>query len=211
MSLFSQRTGIRPLKKSVQRESIDDELKNALWTAFHESFVGAYYFDSGESGFAHYPHQEELKAWLFQLWTNFLKLPSDARPKFRDAIPQLRAEFFNADWHWILDFLEFSAKHAEKLGPLLIKYSNMQFERENSAYRFVGSEIIEITNKTEMNTIEEALDGPSAVRRHLTQALTMLSDRRTPDFRNSIKGQLVLWKQFAASLPGTQRIRWALR
>ena len=33
MSLFSQRKGIKPLKKEFQREAIDDELKNRLWSA----------------------------------------------------------------------------------------------------------------------------------------------------------------------------------
>ena len=49
MALFSQRAGIRPLNKVIQRESIDDELRNALWTAFHDIFVNAYYHDEGRS------------------------------------------------------------------------------------------------------------------------------------------------------------------
>ncbi|MBF0526908.1 MAG: hypothetical protein HQK56_17625 [Deltaproteobacteria bacterium] len=31
MALFSQRKGIRPLHKAIQREAIDDELRNRLW------------------------------------------------------------------------------------------------------------------------------------------------------------------------------------
>ena len=31
MILFSQREGITPLQKELQRESIDDELRNRLW------------------------------------------------------------------------------------------------------------------------------------------------------------------------------------
>ena len=33
MPLFSQRKGIKPLQKEFQRESIDEELRNRLWSA----------------------------------------------------------------------------------------------------------------------------------------------------------------------------------
>jgi hypothetical protein len=64
---------------------------------------------------------------------------------------------------------------------------NVQLERENSAYRFVGVEIVEITDQTEITSIEDALAGPRGVRIHFERALALLSDRRAPDFRNSIK------------------------
>jgi hypothetical protein len=128
-----------------------------------------------------------MEQWLYSLWTKFLKAPSDTVPEFRKAISQLRARFFEAEWHWVFDFLEFSTKHAEKIGPLLAKFANVQLERENSAYRFVGSEIVEITSRTEIATVENALAGPKAARIHFERALSMLSDRKNPDFRNSIK------------------------
>jgi hypothetical protein len=31
MALFSQRMGIRPMQKAIQRESMDEELRNSLW------------------------------------------------------------------------------------------------------------------------------------------------------------------------------------
>jgi len=187
MALFSHRTGIRLLSKAIQRESIDGDLRNALWTSFHDTFVKAYYHDTGDGAFPYYPYQKELDGWLYALWTRFYKAPSDTKPEFRKAIGQLRADFFQAEWHWVFDFLEFSAKQSEELGPLLIKYANVQLERENSAYRFVGTEIVEVTDKTEIASIEEALAGPKAVRIHFERAVALLSDRRAPDFRNSIK------------------------
>jgi hypothetical protein len=187
MALFSQRAGINLLSKAIQRESIDDDLKNALWTSFHETFVEAYYHDEGEHGFSYHRHRKEMERWLYCLWTKFFKEPSDTEPDFRSAISHLRRTFFRAEWHWIFDFLEFSAKHAEKIGPLLVKFANVQLERENSAYRFVGSEIVEITSPTEIAAIEDALTGPKAARIHFDRALAMLSDRKNPDFRNSIK------------------------
>jgi hypothetical protein len=67
MALFSQRAGIRPLNKLIQRESIDDDLRNALWTAFHDTFVNPYYVDEGQYGMPYYPFQQELDRWLYSL------------------------------------------------------------------------------------------------------------------------------------------------
>src|SRR5262245_14013775 len=110
MALFSQREGIHPLSKAIQRESIDADLRNALWSAFYDTFRNAYYVDEGEYGFPYYPFQDELNEWLYSLWTKFYKRTSDTKPKFRDTIDQIRADFFAANWHWVLDFLEFSVK-----------------------------------------------------------------------------------------------------
>jgi hypothetical protein len=187
MALFSQRSGIRPLSKAIQRERIDDDLRNALWSSFHETFVIAYSYEEGHRLAPYYPLRDELNNWRYVLWTQFYRNPSDTKPSFKELVAQLRTEFFGAEWHWIFDLLEFSAKHAEKCGPLLIRHANAQLEREHSAYRFVGSEIVEITDRTEIASIEEAVSGPKMVKNHLERAIELLSDRRTPDFRNSIK------------------------
>ena len=33
MKLFSQRIGLKSVKKAIQKESIDNDLKNGLWNA----------------------------------------------------------------------------------------------------------------------------------------------------------------------------------
>ncbi len=113
MPLFSQRAGVRPLTKAIQRESIDQDLRNALWTSFHEIFVKAYYEEEGRSPIPYYPYRSEINGWLHLLWTIFYKAPSDTKPKFREAIDRIRVNFFEAEWHWVFDFLEFSAKSAQ--------------------------------------------------------------------------------------------------
>jgi len=69
---------------------------------------------------------------------------------------------------------------------------NSLLEREVSAYRFVGNEIAPTTNANELTEIDGALANTKAprlvgVNEHLDSALPTLSDRRSPDYRNSIK------------------------
>ena len=61
-------------------------------------------------------------------------------------------------------------------------------ESENAAYRFVDSEVIEITDKQEIAAIEDAISSNiRSISEHSRRALELLSDRKSPDYRNSIK------------------------
>ena len=35
MQFFSQRKGLKPIKSIVQKDSMDDDLKNGLWNVLH--------------------------------------------------------------------------------------------------------------------------------------------------------------------------------
>lgn len=59
-----------------------------------------------------------------------------------------------------------------------------------SAYRIVCNEVVQITSEEEVVEIEQALyigDKFSSARTHLRTALKLLSDKKNPDFRNSMK------------------------
>jgi cytochrome c553 len=73
----------------------------------------------------------------------------------------------------------------QELNILINKY----LEKELSGYRFVNGIITDITNTQEVEMLENALadeDFPN-VKAHLQRALELLSDRKNPDYRNSIK------------------------
>jgi hypothetical protein len=65
---------------------------------------------------------------------------------------------------------------------------NQVLEEELSAYRFVGNQIAKMTSKEEISEIEDASESPfETVNIHLENALRLMSDRKNPDHRNSIK------------------------
>src|ERR1700733_3716819 len=98
------------------------------------------------------------------------------------------AQFYKFDWTQALDFVEFTAKNLESMSVFFCDHVNHYLEQENSAYRFVGKEIVEITSETEIRAIEDGMElGSNEIQAHLSAALKLLSDRRKPDFRNSVK------------------------
>jgi hypothetical protein len=89
----------------------------------------------------------------------------------------------------VYDVVEFVMKNGgDQQQELFRNNCNHFLQLENSGYRFVGSEITPITSPVEMKTIESAINaGLKGVEVHLSAALSFLSDRKKPDYRNSIK------------------------
>jgi hypothetical protein len=185
MSLFSNRQGLKPMQKVVQKESIDQELRNGLWSALYELI----YKKGGRPNYGIATQDSEvIENLFFHYWINHFKLPSDNRPAYDSALNHVREIYFNAPWHEVYDFIEFTAKKCGHFSADFTSVCNHILEKENSAYRFVDNEIIEITSETEIKEIEQAInDGPQVIKVHLNTALGLLSDRKKPDYRNSIK------------------------
>jgi len=184
MALFSQRKGIRPLTKAIQRDDIDDELRNSLWSALFEIIFKKWQ----PYAYTWTPDSREINGLIDQYWISYFKRPTDTQPHFGKALEFIRSYFFSCDWNDVYDFIEFTAKSAEAFAEEFCGVCNALLERESSAYRFVGHELTEITDDNEIASIEDALSGKnSAVTSHLNAALSLMSDRKRPDFRNSIK------------------------
>jgi hypothetical protein len=192
VALFSQRKGIRPIEKSIQRESVDGELRNRLWSCLKLEIWDHY---SPSDYMRNIDDESQRVLRLVQaIWLNYFKLPLDTIPTFHQDHPKsayeiIRERFFGGEWWEVYDFVEFVAKHADdKWSARLVMFSNRLLESENSAYRFVGQEIVEITSEHEVAAIESAIQSSTrSVKEHLSRALELLSDRKQPDYRNSIK------------------------
>lgn len=66
---------------------------------------------------------------------------------------------------------------------------NILLERELSAYRFIGNHLIKNLNDIEVSEIEKTLkvDKYIGVKIHINEALKLISNKKSPDYRNSIK------------------------
>ena len=183
--LFSQRQGLTPASKLAQIESIDDELRNGLW-----SMIRVFIFEKAD-GWTD-TRKSNLSGLFIAYWHSFFKQPIDTLPHYvEEAIMSVRTFFFEAEWYIVYDFIEFTASNCdEDYKDPFIRGCNRILERDNAAYRFVNVFITQITSSDEVSAIEEALtetERLSGVRAHLSSALQLLSDRQNPDFRNSIK------------------------
>lgn len=208
---FSQRLGISPVEKAIQRESMDEELRNSLWSLVQGVYWDKYERGSGGMyGRTDYVEGSNLNALITGLWLNYFKEPIDTIHKyFGDCVAYLREYFFSAEWYEVYDFIEFiSEAGPEKSNPTFIDLCNQFLDRENSAYRFVNGALTEITSEEEIQSIEEAISSASAfpgVREHLSAALSLMSDRNHPDYRNSIKESISAVESLCRHLVGDNK------
>lgn len=188
MSLFSQRAGLKPAAKSIQHESIDEETRNGLWSVLW-NFYQLYYKEEWHHGYGHYPFRGDLENLFRAYWTKYFKRAADTIPEFDNFDKKVRPYFFNASWNEVLDFVEFTTKTVgEKFALSLRKQINDVLEKESSAYRFVGEIVSELTSAEEIQAIDSAIEGSKReVSEHLKKSLQFFSDRKKPDYHNSIK------------------------
>jgi hypothetical protein len=192
MSTFSQRYGYTSIERAFQRERVDKTLRISLWNALKLSMWDSWKpWDVGYTA-----ESERIHRITRRLWLHYFKRDMDALPAFKDdgygkrsAYGLFKDYFNNCAWYEVYDFIEFLIRDKETfLDNTVIKWLNSVLEKENAAYRIVGSKVVEITDTNEMKTIENALKHPDApVRNHIQSALEKMSDREKPDYRNSIK------------------------
>lgn len=98
-----------------------------------------------------------------------------------------------AHYNEVLDVIEYCYHWITHRSDPLIKTMwqsafNMLFRQEYVGYRFVSDQIVPITDELEINEIEQACKTPfDGARAQLQKALSFLSDREYPDYKNCVK------------------------
>jgi hypothetical protein len=94
------------------------------------------------------------------------------------------------DYLAVYDLIQFTVERFDTYKQSLETAYNKMLEREVSAFRFIDGLLSPITNQYELDAIEAGLAVAGrfgAASTHLRTALDFMSDRQSPDYRNSIK------------------------
>jgi hypothetical protein len=167
-------------------EGMDADLRNGVWNVLHEHFF------EGSDG-RHVSFAPHCQLWV-ALWRDFFKRPVDSLPNgLGDTKAIFRDWFAEAPWFEIYDVAEFIIEYAAQRGarPKLVSDLNEVLQRELSAYRILDQQIVPISSPEELASIDAAIAGSGkseeGVASHLAAAIALFSNRRAPDYRNSIK------------------------
>lgn len=196
---FSERIGRKPIKTTLQVDSIDKDLENGLWNAILEHFFRTFssYVESG----AKLSPRAEVCKWL---WMEFFKGRVDHFFGSEETLKHIENwYFFKSDWSEKYDLVEVISRLSDKLRRDFTSTCNTILKKELSAYRIVEGEVVQITSDDEILAIEEAIDNSApynSVNEHLRTALELLADRKTPDYRNSIKESICAVESFCKIL-----------
>lgn len=209
MATFSQRAGLTPVRTAIQIESLDDPTRVALWNVLdivRDELYKRY-------------DDETVEAAFGLLWMEYFEQERDRYQDSGDVWGAIKARVKSGQWYQALDVTEEVAKYFEKFkdlehyAELTRELVNKTFEKFLVGYRFVGSEIAQITSAVEVEAIEKALvdtSGFAGAQHHLSNALQLLSDRATPDYANSVKEALSAVESIGDSVTGKKTLGSAL-
>lgn len=112
---------------------------------------------------------------------------------------QINRIWYAQQWYTYYDILEIMLSFSVSDSTLIggnekEKISNFKndvnkiFVEENIGYRIIDNQVVNITTEEEINEIEKAMDSIfDSVNDHFEKALSFYSDRKNPDYKNSIK------------------------
>jgi hypothetical protein len=179
MGFFSERYGYVKPSEAIIVECMPQEVQNAIFNC--------------------------LKLFYQQISFELIKIQKDVCAHFLNnktdvfaynrsydvIIPYL--ENPDNEWYKKLDLIEFIINslirlHYSKIAGSFVSNLNLEFERLNYGYRIINNLVTPITAKEEVENIEEAVDNAKDnIREHLNSALKHLSNKESPNYRNSIK------------------------
>lgn len=205
---FSQRMGLTPIRQALQIDSMDKPLRNALW-----NYCNKYFF---HTNIAHYSNIIDDE-FLQLIWTDFFK--EIAVQDNYSLMKFFQDHFVRAEWYKVYDLLEFMVKHRSQIHKngsrpfnqfRYIEDLNKILEKEMSGYRLIGTQITPITSEVEIESITTAQQN-SQSSEHIKTAIAFLSDRNSPNYRNSIKESISAVEAVCREITGETTLGKALK
>ena len=104
---FSERYGYRSVRELIQLESMDEPLRNCLW-----SLLKVHVWDRVDNPYHSHTlvsdQNRPIKTLCIRIWLHYFKHPLDTLgDDWRKVLSVLRDYFFSCQWYEIYDFLEF--------------------------------------------------------------------------------------------------------
>lgn len=110
-----------------------------------------------------------------------------------------------ARYNEVFDFIQLVCKYCRD-NQSLINELNSIFEEEYVGYRFIDGRIVPITDKNEIEAIEEACNNKfEGTRAHIKKAVGFLADREHKDYKNCIKESISAVESICSIVVGNEK------
>lgn len=179
--VFSTRNGYKG--SELQFETASYDLKRKIMTAFYKQE-----FDPIDLPLLPAGYTTGIEDMMVEMGISY-KFPSNSIIKQKNADALRKYILESKEWYLIFDLIEKYLMLSDdatinEMEPLF----NRILEEEVSGYRILDEKVIPITNKAELSTIQESYSTKyDSVNKHIRKALDLFSERKKPDYENSIK------------------------
>jgi hypothetical protein len=182
MEFFSTRNKILSINPNGLR-STSIQLRERIWNVFYKEEYD--YYDTLE----YTSYTTGIEDMMLEMGIKY-EFPANKIYKNQNA-EKLHKHVVQCEgmWYRIYDFIEkyLRATDSEKTQRLTIEFNRI-LEEEVAPYRILNGLVVPIIGKSELNSISETIDLEyESVSKHMTKALELYSDRKKPDYENSVK------------------------
>lgn len=142
--LFSERHGLAPEKAPYQEDSLDDELRHALWNAAFKHIFFLFEPDVKEE----YKHRTAIyRAILLDFHRHGAHCVEDEYndEEYDELIGGVQEVYYDGEWNKVFDFIEFMIILASQYDIDVLPFieaCNAALEKECSVYRVVDGKLI---------------------------------------------------------------------
>lgn len=180
MAVFSRRNGYN--QSFMKQGEVSDTLKRRIMAAFYKEEFDTY------DTFEWTSYTTGIEDMMIEMGVPYQFPKNDIfKQKNVEALQKFVLE--SKEWYIIFDFIErYLYVSKEDTATKMENEFNHILEDEVSAYRVLDGLVVPITNEAELAVISEAGQSPyDSVNAHIAKALGLFSDRKNPDYENSIK------------------------
>lgn len=200
---FSDKYGYTEVKNTLQKEAIDERLRNRIWNT-----VTSNIFQPIITEFGSIKYENDYEIFK-KLYDEIFGVRGQPTKNLNDLVNDIHEQYCSFYyWYDFYNFLEdiIYVHHDNKIIDNFKKEINKVLEQEISAYRFVDDCISPIIDEIEIKEIEDVFSSNyDSVKGHLSKALEHLSDRENPDFQNSIKESITAVESVAQIITNSKK------
>lgn len=184
---FSDRNKIKPINTEIQLDSLDERTRVKIY-----NLLNSYYNNALCDDFSYENQDDFCRFIIAEVFVDpFWSKSSIDNGKVWFSISEC---IKNDDYDEVLTLIEASSFALDKLklpyykNDSIFALFNKLFTEEFVGYRFVDKMIVPISDDIEVNEINEVLCSSSEqVNKHISKSLKQISDKKNPDYENSIK------------------------
>jgi hypothetical protein len=200
MAKFSERIGAQAPRVVIQVSDLDHATRTALWNSFHSTVT-----DMNRRGYE-YNGTRPGNALLRTMWADELELPIDEFST-DSAITVTKNLYLKKEWWKVLDHVQWMAGavggYWANLAGAYRAAVESDLQRYLVGYRFLGDELIPVSNEAEMLEVRNAMSGAgSNARVHLERATSLLASREDPQYAKVVHESINAVESTVAELTG---------
>lgn len=183
LSKFSIRNGLAD-KNVFQEKAASQALRNRICNLFYREDIAK----AAKSRIAgSFKNQQVIEDIVLDK-LGFI-IPKSKISTENYKLTEINNHILSCQWFEVYDFIEIHLLSiSEEKRKERVQQYNLIFEEEGVPYRISDGVVVPIYNETELSVIEQASNTEfDSVNQHLKKALLCFSDRKQPDYENTIK------------------------